>query len=683
MSRFQELKDLFKRRLINAARAHLFEHFEESISGVEKKIDHKRKLLDLVLYPDVKLQRTESPADVQQLLETREEVPSSSQDHQHPDPSHIKEEHEEVWTSQEGEQLQGLEEVDITKFISTPVPVKSEDDEEKPQSSHLHQRLTEEIKTEADGEDCGGSEPDRNSHPDTHLLPDTDDKTSDSSKLDTDGSDFWKETRQHPSVSDSHVRCKTDRGRLNPSENDKAFTERESLSQYMALHTEVKREDPDPPHIKEEQEEVWTSQEGGQLQGLEEADITKFILTPVPVKSEDDEEKPQSSHLHQRLTEQMETEADGEDCGGSEPDRNSHPDTHLLPDTDDKTPDSSEPDGSDFICSVCNNRFRSKSLFRYHRCDPESTQNHPCEEPKKRFCECPDCGKKFRYNSHLIEHQRTHTGEQPFNCSDCEHMTHHTRPEENPFCCSDCGEGYRWQYQLKIHECPSKSSQQSKTDFKKNDCGEAQQSRTLDPERHSKPDTDKKSLVSSDTNGSTDISFWKETIDEGCQTDKKSFTPTPIKSEDDEKKRLNPSENDKAFTERQSLSQYMALHTEVKREDPDPPHIKEEQEEVWTSQEGDQLQGLEEVDITKFILTPVPVKSEDDEEKPQSSHLHQRLTEEIKTEADGEDCGGSEPDRNSHPDTHLLPDTDDKTLDSSEPESDDSDFWTPIRKSHV
>ncbi|XP_062291791.1 zinc finger protein 665-like [Scomber scombrus] len=164
-----------------------------------------------------------------------------------PDPPHIKEEQDEVWTIQEGDHLQALEEADITKFTFTPVPVKSEDDEEKPQSSQLHQTLTEVITTEADGEDCGGSQADRNSHPDTHLLPDTEDTTSDSY------------------TSQSHVRCKTDRKRLNPSENDKAFTERESLSQYMALHTdvnrEVKKEDPDPPHIKEQEEEVWTIQE--------------------------------------------------------------------------------------------------------------------------------------------------------------------------------------------------------------------------------------------------------------------------------------------------------------------------------------------------------------------------------------------------------------------------------------
>nr|XP_061779030.1 uncharacterized protein LOC133570227 isoform X3 [Nerophis lumbriciformis] len=55
-------------------------------------------------------------------------------------------------------------------------------------------------------------------------------------------------------------------------------------------------EEPQPPHNKEE---VWITQEGECLIGQEEADLTKFPLTVVSVKTEDHEDKPpESSHLH-------------------------------------------------------------------------------------------------------------------------------------------------------------------------------------------------------------------------------------------------------------------------------------------------------------------------------------------------------------------------------------------------
>ncbi|GAA6221218.1 uncharacterized protein LOC108884606 isoform X1 [Lates japonicus] len=63
--------------------------------------------------------------------------------------------------------------------------------------------------------------------------------------------------------------------------------------------------------------------------------------------------------------------------------------------------------------------------------------------------------------------------------------------------------------------------------------------------------------------------------------------------------------------------------------DPELPHIKEELQEHWSVQKGHQLQGL--------------VKSEDDEEQAQSSQLNQRQTDEqIKEEAEGEQCEESE-----------------------------------------
>mgnify|MGYP007124596395 CR=1 FL=1 len=97
----------------------------------------------------------------------------------------------------------------------------------------------------------------------------------------------------------------------------------------------------------------------------------------------------------------------------------------------------------------------------------------------------------------------------------------------------------------------------------------------------------------------------------------------------------------------------------MEQEDPEPPHIKEE---LWTNQKGEPLQQLEEADM-KFTLTPFTVKSEEDEEKPQLTQLHQSQTEE-----DSADFGGPEPARNFGPDGHLQPDPEDQNEDSCDTE---------------
>ncbi|XP_078112077.1 uncharacterized protein LOC144521392 [Sander vitreus] len=183
---------------------------------------------------ETKLRGEVLPQDVLEVIVGEEEQQecSSSVDQQEPEPPpHIKEEQEELWSSQEGEQLPGLEEDDITKFPFTPVPVKSEDDEEEVQSSQFHQRQTQHMETE-----------------DVQQL---------------------------------------------------LVIKEEVPPEQQECSSTVDQEEPEPPpHIKEE---LWSSQEGEQLPGLEEDDITKFPFTPIIVKSEDDEEEAQSSQLHQRL----------------------------------------------------------------------------------------------------------------------------------------------------------------------------------------------------------------------------------------------------------------------------------------------------------------------------------------------------------------------------------------------
>ncbi|XP_041664758.1 myb-like protein X isoform X2 [Cheilinus undulatus] len=138
--------------------------------------------------------------DEEDLLEEQERS-SSLKQNEPPEPAHIKEEQEELWINKEREQLQGAE---GANNLFTLVTVKNEEvDEEKSQNSQPHEnqsgenRDTECFKTEADGEDCGGSEGDRDLNADGHFPPVTPDETSDLSGSETDDSADWEESDEH------------------------------------------------------------------------------------------------------------------------------------------------------------------------------------------------------------------------------------------------------------------------------------------------------------------------------------------------------------------------------------------------------------------------------------------------------------------------------------------------------
>ncbi|XP_034560929.1 zinc finger protein OZF-like [Notolabrus celidotus] len=226
---------------------------------------------------------------------------------------------------------------------------------------------------------------------------------------------------------------------------------------------------PEPAHIKEEQEELWSSQEGDQLQGLEEADFSALMFTHVPVKSDEDGEKPQSSQLHENqtskrlLSSESDTDDSSFDCdimkSHKESERGvkyrtretfSSPDHATSSAAEGLKHNGSESSQKPFSCLICKKTFPFRGDVQRHMI------THTGERPFK----CSICGSRFTRSQTLNTHLRLHTGEKPFSCSVCGtsfsrrhsldiHMRTHTG--EKPFSCSVCGKKFPTRRNLKRH----------------------------------------------------------------------------------------------------------------------------------------------------------------------------------------------------------------------------------------
>ncbi|KAM4538017.1 uncharacterized protein V3H82_023790 [Fundulus diaphanus] len=316
-----------------------------------------------VFQPRVLLHPSVLAADVKEEA-PEEQSPEGEQ--QESEPLHIKEEQEEPGARQEGEQLLVKEETD-SSFPLTAAPINM---------------LAADVKEEAPEEQSPEGEQ-QESEP-LHI----------------------KEEQEEPGARQEGeqllVKEETDSSfplTAAPINNIKEEASEDQNSNGYQQELQLL-------YIKKENEIICSSQEGEQLNFKEKTEDTRFPLTVVHMKSEEEEEKPLCSYFPQQqkevsvfptnITIHTREKSFGCDACGKSFSYKSHLKEHMRIHTGEKP----------FSCDNCGKRFTFKSVLNEH------VRIHTGERP---FV-CDTCGKRCSSKSHLKTHIRSHTGEKPFSC---------------------------------------------------------------------------------------------------------------------------------------------------------------------------------------------------------------------------------------------------------------------------
>nr|XP_020507906.1 gastrula zinc finger protein XlCGF57.1-like isoform X4 [Labrus bergylta] len=465
MSSVECLRGFVNERL-TAAAEEIFRVFKRTIVEYEEEIDRQRRLLGVVLNPEIKLHRIELPQQhvckevevlSDQLLCNQER--NSSLDQEDPEPPQIKEEQEELSTSQEGEQLE-LKQEDETS-LGTPTR-----------------------------EDCDNSEPTKrhcqnNGHCNNVYIPNVPHfQINPRSEKKCNSCDTCGKTFKYKSRLQTHVNVHTELPQQHVcKEEEEEEEEEEVLTDQLLCNQErnssLDQEDPEPPQIKEEQEELSTSQEGEQLELKEMTDALKW----TPAHEESDHNEPEKKSDRQPLfhtSHVTEIYDQTPESTESEPQNMCHESNgdSVYNSTASYSNCITHTSTTPFKCDTCGKAFKQKSSMDSHLRIHTGERPYPCSTCGKRFSRMPDlnrhmrihtgekpysceiCGKGFLLNCLVKNHMKIHTGEKPFPCNSCgkrfsrmpdlkRHLRIHTG--EKPYTCDTCGRAFRYTGDLLVH----------------------------------------------------------------------------------------------------------------------------------------------------------------------------------------------------------------------------------------
>ncbi|XP_037135125.1 zinc finger E-box-binding homeobox 1b [Syngnathus acus] len=81
-----------------------------------------------------------------------------------------------------------------------------------------------------------------------------------------------------------------------------------------------------------------------------------------------------------------------------------------------------------FSCPECSYTFAHRAQLERHMTahKPGRDQRHITQSGGNRKFKCTECGKAFKYKHHLKEHLRIHSGEKPYECSNCKKRFSHS-----------------------------------------------------------------------------------------------------------------------------------------------------------------------------------------------------------------------------------------------------------------